>query len=119
MDRSKSISLWSSVDGNNTLSLYSNSGSLIGSITGADLSDFEVFTSTAQVNINSAIAFDYVVASNVRFAGDCCFEFDNLAYYSEKVPLPPGGRLPDEGPAGVLLAVGVGAISLLHRWMRR
>jgi hypothetical protein len=97
------------------LSLYSDISGLIGSITGADLSFVKenLFLYTVQININSDVPFDYAVASGV------VFEFDNLSYHSEKVDLPPGvpnpHPLPEGGPAGVLLAVGIASLGLLRR----
>lgn len=79
--------LWGSVDTFNTLDLY-NGASLVGSITGADVTASangdQGINGTYYVNINSTQAFDKIVARSSQHA----FEFDNLAFNRTPVPEP-------------------------------
>jgi hypothetical protein len=96
--------LWGSVDANNTLTFYSGAngtGSVIESITGADLvaensavasggTDYgDTFNpwGTAYVNVDTSSAFESVVATSGTFT----FEIDNVAYGDYGSSVPDGG----------------------------
>jgi hypothetical protein len=78
--------LWGSVDAYNSLSFYDGSNSLIGTITGGQITDpasgNQGISGTYYVNITSDVAFSRVVATSGSYA----FEFDNVT--TAAVPEP-------------------------------
>lgn len=101
--------LWGSVDAYNTLSFF-NSATLIGSITGSDVTASpngnQGVNGTLYVNIISTLAFDRVVATSSQFA----FEFDNIAF-SEQVPT-------EASEPGTLALLGLGLLGAALRRRR-
>lgn len=83
--------LWGSVDTFNTLDFYDASNSLIGSITGSQVTPAATgdqgVNGTFYVNINSNVAFSYVMARSSTHA----FEFDNVAFDVRPVGVPEPG----------------------------
>lgn len=116
--------LWGTPDYGQALQLYSDALGLVGSFSGTDLFDWGLVSITddnrsAYVNINSAVPFDFVVAT------PSAFEFDNLAYFTETVALPGesrtlsfpnGSAVPDGGSSAVL--VGLAALGCIGGWKK-
>lgn len=80
--------LWGSVDSYNTLELLDSSNTVIGTVTGSDVTASpngnQGVNGTLYVNINSTVAFRKVRASSTSAYA---FEFDNVAY-NETVVVP-------------------------------
>lgn len=98
--------LWGSVDGYNKLSFYDSSNTLVGEVTGSDVTASpngnQGQNGTLYVNI-IATPFRYVVASSTSFA----FEFDNVAYNESPTGVPDSGA--SLGWLGLAL-VGLGSV---------
>lgn len=79
--------LWGSVDAYNSLDFY-NGATLIHTMTGSDVTALpngeQGANNTFYVNINSAAAFDRVVARSTSYA----FEFDNVAFNADAIGVP-------------------------------
>lgn len=103
--------LWGSVDSYNSLQFYS-AGKLVGSLTGTDVQTnaggFPGINGTVYLNVDSAVAFDEVVASSQWYA----FEFTNVAFD------PPASTAVPEPSSLIMLGSGLLGLALLLRARR-
>jgi hypothetical protein len=97
--------LWGSVDSDNDLAFYNSQGGLVGTITGAQLTPTAIngdlsANGTYYVNIMSTTPFSKIVATS-----GSSFEFDDVAYAGNVVPVPE--------PSTAAIACGLGLIFLV------
>jgi hypothetical protein len=104
--------LWGSADPSNSLSFYAQDGTLVGVVTGKDVSADANGSwgadGTFYVNVASSLAFGAVVADG----GDSIFEFDNVAYSAS---VPAASSVPEPSTASMALAGLLAALALARK----